>query len=189
KTLLAILEQRPDGGLDVVRRHRYVSARWPGLGPIVREFLAAEDPAQITRAGFGVAGPVIAGCSRVTNLPWEIDAAALAADLGLARAALVNDFAAVAHGLPVLGPDDLEVLQPGERDPGGPIALIGAGTGLGEAIVLPTATGRRFIASEGGHCDLAPRNELEIALLRFLFARHHRVSYERVVSGPGLLAA
>lgn len=189
KTLLAILEQRPDGGLTVVRRQRYVSARWPGLAPIVREFLAAGDASDLTRAGFGVAGPVLAGRSRVTNLPWEIDAAALATGLGLDAVALINDFAAIARGLQVLGPDDLEVLQAGTRDPHGPVALIGAGTGLGEAILLPTSNGPHFIASEGGHCDLAPRDDLEIALLRFLLARHHRVSYERIVSGPGLVTA
>src|SRR5690606_21105145 len=104
----------------------------------------------ITRAGFGVAGPVVERRSRVTNLPWELDADALAAELGLLRVELVNDFAAVALGLRVLRPDELAVLQDGARDPAGPIALIGAGTGLGEAILVPTAAGPRFIASEGG---------------------------------------
>ncbi|WP_434414938.1 glucokinase [Nannocystis pusilla] len=189
KTLLAVLEQRTDGRLYVLERQRYVSAEHPGLAPIVRDFLARTNVPDITRAGFGVAGPVVDRRSRVTNLPWQIDADVLAGELGLQSVALVNDFAAVALGLRVLGPDDLEILQEGERDPAGPSALIGAGTGLGEAVLVPTAEGPRFLASEGGHCDLAPRNELEIALLRFLLKRHHRVSYERIVSGPGLVTA
>lgn len=189
KTLLAVLEQRPGGGLDVLTRQRYESARYPGLAPIVRDFLGRTDVPDLARAGFGVAGPVVERRSRVTNLPWQIDADLLAGELGLQSVALVNDFAAVGLGLQVLGPADLEVLQQNDRDPAGPIALIGAGTGLGEAVLLPTPTGPRFVASEGGHCDLAPRNELEIALLRFLLRRHHRVSYERIVSGPGLVTA
>ncbi|MDC0720067.1 glucokinase [Nannocystis bainbridge] len=189
KTLLAVLDQRPDGRFEEVVRQRYVSADHPGLGPIVRDFLARADVPDITRAGFGVAGPVVDRRSRVTNLPWQIDADLLAAELGLQSVALINDFAAVALGLQVLSPADLEVLQAGERDPSGPIALIGAGTGLGEAVLVPTPAGPRFVASEGGHCDLAPRNELEIALLRFLLKQHHRVSYERIVSGPGLVTA
>lgn len=189
KTLLALLERQPDGGLRVLVRARYESAKHPGLGPIVRDFLARPDVAAPGRAGFGVAGPVVDGRSRVTNLPWEIDAAALQAELGLARVALVNDFAAVAHGVTALTASDLEVLQPGERDPAGPVALIGAGTGLGEALLVPTSAGPRVLPSEGGHADLAPRNDTEIALLRFLLGRHHRVSYERIVSGPGLVTA
>ncbi|HEY8379934.1 MAG TPA: glucokinase, partial [Nannocystis sp.] len=189
KTLLAILERTPGGSLVVLERRRYDSRAYPGLGPMLREFLDATDhDRHVTRAGFGVAGPVVGGRSRVTNLPWEIDAARLRDELGLVAVALVNDFAAVAHGLVALRDDDLEVLQPGRRDPAGPVALIGAGTGLGEAILVPTAAGPHFLPSEGGHCDLAPRNDTEIALLRFLLARHHRVSYERVVSGRGLHA-
>lgn len=189
KTLLALLEERQDGRLEVLRRKRYASAEHPGLAPILRDFLAEGGADGATRAGLGVAGPVEGGRCRVTNLPWEIDAAALRDELGLGRVALVNDFAAVAYGVTVLGPADLELLQPGERDPAGPIALIGAGTGLGEALLVPTPTGPRVLPSEGGHCDLAPRNDLEIALLRFLLRRHKRVSYERIVSGPGLVTA
>lgn len=188
KTLLALLERGPDG-LRVLVRERYESARHPGLAPIVRDFLARPDLPAIDRAGFGVAGPVVDGRCRVTNLPWEIDAAALQAELGLRHVALVNDFAAVAYGVTELGAGDLEVLQAGARDPHGPVALIGAGTGLGEAVLVPTPTGPRVLPSEGGHADLAPRDDTEIALLRFLLRRHHRVSYERIVSGPGLVTA
>ena len=106
-----------------------------------------------------------------------------------APVALLNDFEAAAHGIRALGPGDLVVLAEGERNEAGPIALIGAGTGLGEAIALPTPPGLRVMASEGGHADLAPRNDLEIELLRFLRKRHNgRVSVERCVSGPGLVS-
>lgn len=189
KTLLAILERQPDGSFRALHRERFESGMHPGLAPIVREFLGREGIPAVERAGFGVAGPVVDGHVRVTNLPWEIDAEELRAALGLQRVALVNDFAAVAHGVTALGPGDLEVLQAGERDPGGPVALIGAGTGLGEAVLVPTSSGPRVLASEGGHCDLAARNELEFALMRFLLRRHRRVSYERIVSGPGLVTA
>lgn len=188
KTLLAVLDRQPDGRFRVEYSERYESGRYPSLAPIVRHFLAGEADDGVTRAGFGVAGPVVDGRCRVTNLPWEIDSAALQAELGFSRVALVNDFAAVAHGLGALPPQALEVLQVGERDPEGPIALIGAGTGLGEALLVPTPTGPRILPSEGGHCDLAPRDEVEIALLRFLLRRHARVSYERVVSGRGLVS-
>lgn len=189
KTLLALLDQQPDGGLRVLLRQRYESRDYPGLAPIVRDFLGKPEVTGITHAGFGVAGPVVDGVCRVTNLPWEIDARQLRDKLGLERVALVNDFAAVAYGVTALGPGDLDILQAGERDPGGPVALIGAGTGLGEALLVPTPAGPRVLPSEGGHADLAPRNEVEIALLRFLLRRHHRVSYERIVSGPGLVTA
>lgn len=188
KTLLAILERQPDGSFRALQRERFESGKHVGLAPIVREFLARTD-VPIERAGFGVAGPVVGGRVRVTNLPWEIDAAQLADELGLSRVALVNDFAAVAYGVTALAPEDLAVLQAGERDPSGPVALIGAGTGLGEAVLVPTPAGLRVMPSEGGHCDLAARNELEFALMRFLLQRHRRVSYERIVSGPGLVTA
>ena len=106
---------------------------------------------------------------------------------------MINDFHAAALGILALPPEDVEVLQDRPADPDGLIAILGAGTGLGEAIVLPAGHGpggsqARVVVSEGGHCDFAPRNELEIDLLRHLMRRHERVSYERVLSGPGLVA-
>ncbi len=190
KTLLSLQELDEEGFHRELRSERFASRDFSGLAEVIRKFLG-DDLASVTHAGIGVAGPVTVDehgeSVRATNLPWRIDARALEVALDFERVRLINDFHAVALGIPKLGADDVEVLQVGVVDPAGPMAIIGAGTGLGEAIVLPVAGHSRVIASEGGHCDFAPRNELEIALLRFLLRRHERVSCERVVSGPGLL--
>ena len=192
KTSLAIYEvadakhSRP----QPLRSARYPSADAPGLLPLLQRFLAEGDDAHeqgLSAAGFAVAGPVVDGRCKTTNLPWELDARELSAQLHM-PVALVNDFHGVALGVTALADDQLEWLQVGERDPDGVVAVLGAGTGLGEAILVPTSAGPRVIASEGGHADLAPRDELEIDLLRFLMARHGRVSYERALSGRGLAA-
>jgi glucokinase len=152
---------------------------------MVQRFLsqASETPSQ---ACFGVAGPVVEGRSRITKLPWILDEDKLQRDLGLAPIRLINDFVAIAHGIEALGPEDLETLNPGAPVPGGTVAVIGAGTGLGEAVVV-RASGRRVVVpSEGGHADFAARNELEIDFLRWMIAKYGRVSYDRVLSGPGL---
>jgi len=190
KTLLSLQDLDEEGFHRELRSERFVSRDFSGIAEVIRKFLG-DDLASVTHAGIGVAGPVTVDehgeSVRATNLPWRIDARALEVALDLERVRLINDFHAVALGIPKLDADDVEVLQEGVVDPSGPIAIIGAGTGLGEAIVLPVAGQWKVIASEGGHCDFAPRNELEIALLRFLLGRHERVSCERVVSGPGLL--
>ena len=181
KTELALFDAR---GL-IVDRERFASRAYPSLATVALEFLRGRS---IDAATFAVAGPVIDGACKATNLPWFMETSSLCAELG-APVALLNDFEGAALGVGALVPDDLVVLAEGERDPLGPIALIGAGTGLGEAVAVPTATGVRVLASEGGHVDLAPRNELEIDLLNFLRARHKgRVSVERAVSGPGLVS-
>jgi glucokinase len=188
-TRLALYEQPEAGELRTVKTERFSSPAYGDLTTIVREFLE-DAPGPVDRAGFGVAGPVHDDTAQATNLPWVLDARVLERDLGITRVRLVNDFHAVALGIGELGPDDLAVLQDQPTDPGGPVAILGAGTGLGEAIVVPDPQGGppRVLASEGGHTDFAPRNETEIDLLRFLLQRHHRVSVERVVSGPGLHA-
>jgi len=189
-TRLALFDGTDDGAgvFEEVESAKYESRQFHGLEPIVRLFLG-DRCETVDAAAFGVAGPVDEDTSKATNLPWRLDARRLEREVGIGRARLLNDFEAIARGIPSLGPDDLEILQPGESDPDGVVAIIGAGTGLGEAILVPMPHGLppRVIASEGGHCDLAPRNEDEIALLRFLLRRHDRVSYERAVSGPGLV--
>jgi glucokinase len=159
---------------------------------MVKLFWGQPGPS-VDAAAFGVAGPVFDGQCRATNLPWHLDERVLQAELNIPRLRLINDFHANALGILALPPEDVEVLQDGPADPDGLIAILGAGTGLGEAVVLPAGHGRggsqpRVVVSEGGHCDFAPRNELEIDLLRHLMRRHERVSYERVLSGPGLVA-
>ncbi|MFW6051564.1 MAG: glucokinase [Myxococcota bacterium] len=187
KTVLAVYQDDPDTGPRELRSQQFRSADFPDIAPMVRRFLEGDRP--VDRAGIGVAGPVVNDTCRATNLPWELDARRIETDLGIPRVHLVNDFAAVALGIRSLAPDDLVVLQDGEVDPDGPVIAVGAGTGLGEAIVIPDPRGERIISSEGGHTDFAPRTEDEMALLRFLWKRHRgRVSVERVVSGRGLAA-
>jgi glucokinase len=194
KTALSLYAREADGSYRELATAKYPSAQYSGLGPIVRQFFqeaasgaSANGALSLRAAGFGVAGPVELGVCKTTNLPWVLDERSLAESIG-APVSLINDFHAVALGIFELSPSELIVLQQGVRDPEGPVAIVGAGTGLGEAIVLPTPSGPRVIASEGGHTDFAPRTEVEVELLKFLWRRHRRVSVERVVSGQGLRA-
>lgn len=167
----------------------YPSREHASLGAILEKFLA-KHPGGLDAAGIGVAGPVFERRCHATNLPWVIDAPELERELPLGPTALVNDFKAVALGVQRLQPGDWVELNP-EADPAdlqGPIAILGAGTGLGEAFLIPAGGKHHVLSSEGGHVDFAPRNEQEIGLLRFLQKRHGRVSYERVVSGMGIAA-
>jgi len=188
KTYLALYERASGGSFTEVQTARYDSPAFHGLGPMVRVFLGAETKS-VSRAAFGVAGPVVDDRCKATNLPWTIDARVLEADLGIERVTLLNDFQAIALAMSHVPASDLVVLSEREVEPAGPVAIIGAGTGLGEAILLPAGDGRpaRVLASEGGHTDFAPRDETEMELLKFLLRRHKRVSYERVLSGPGLV--
>jgi len=163
----------------------YSSREHAGLDQIVRKFVSTHS-LSITCASFGVAGPVRNGRSETPNLPWVVDARALAAELGIEGVGLINDLEANAYGIAALAPEDFVVLNEGEANATGNAALISAGTGLGEA-GLHWERGRHApFASEGGHTDFAPRNELEVELLFYLLRKHKRVSYERVLSGPGL---
>jgi len=156
-----------------------------GLGPIVREYLDHHN-LQVESACFGVAGPVRDERVQVSNLPWTVDARQLAGELDIRTVRLLNDLEANAYGIALLKAADLVVLNAGDRVPDGNQALIAAGTGLGEGGLFADVSGHRPFPSEGGHSDFAPRTELEIELLRYLIARYGHVSYERVLSGPGL---
>lgn len=159
------------------------------LASMIAEFVALESvkSAPIEAACFGVAGPVVDEGAQLTNVPWKIDARGVAARFHLARVALLNDLQAMAYAVPVLEPSEVRVLQEGRPEPGGNVALIAAGTGLGEAL-LHSIDGR-FAASpsEGGHADFAARTDREIELLRDLIARYGRAQVEHVISGPGLV--
>ncbi len=194
KTLLAICEVSAAGGraeaisVDVLADRRYDSRKFPGLGTICRAFAEEVRQPMPRFAGFGVAGPVANGRSHTTNLPWIVDERDLARTLGVDSVRMVNDFHALALGLPAVRPKDLLVLNEGVGDPKGPWAVIGAGTGCGEAIAILGASGQRqILATEGGHASFAPRTELEIGVLRFLTQRYDHVSWERVLSGDGLV--
>lgn len=184
-TRLALLEMegaRP----GVVVEQAFPSRGHESLSEIVRAFLK-EHEMPVEHACFGVAGPVREGRSKTTNLPWVVDAGQLASLLGLETVALVNDLEANAYGLAALEAKDFVVLNEGAPDAEGNAAIISAGTGLGEAGLHFEGERRRPFASEGGHADFAPRDEIQIELLRHLLARYGHISYERVLSGPGLL--
>lgn len=140
----------------------------------------------ITAVSLGVAGPVVDGEVVMTNVPWRVRAAEIAAVTGVSRQRLLNDLEAMAHAVPVLAAQELHTLQAGRPQPSGNAALIAAGTGLGEAVLH--RVGGRFVpvASEAGHADFAARTDDELALVRFLRDRHGRADVERVISGIGL---
>lgn len=169
---------------------RFPSGGYPRFEDVVAEFVrSVAEPAgaRLTAAGFGVAGPAVDGVCVATNLPWVVDSRSLARLLGLSRVALVNDLEANAYGIAVLGPADFEVLNPGAPGAHGMQAVIAAGTGLGEAGLFWDGKTHRPFSSEAGHADLAARNEIEDALVVYLRRRFGgHVSWERVLSGPGL---
>jgi glucokinase len=184
KTLLALFSPGADPRAPVAQRE-YHSAGYPGLSDVARSFLA-ETGQQAEFGCFDVAGPVIGGRARITNLPWMMDEQELARDIGLRRVTLLNDLKAVAYAIPGLLPSDLLTLNAGEVEPHGQIAIIAPGTGLGEAFLVWSGTAYIACQSEGGHASFAPTNERQVALLRYLSARFGEVSFERVCSGIGI---
>jgi glucokinase len=163
----------------------YVSAQYSGLEAVVREFLEGTD-CQVDRACFGVAGPVVAGCATITNLPWVLDEAELRVGLGTPSVRLLNDLTAIACAVPFLADDELHTLNAGESVAGGALAVIAPGTGLGEAFLTWDGSGYRPQPSEGGHASFAPVSPMQVELLRYLFGRFSHVSSERVCSGSGI---
>ncbi len=175
-----------DGGTATIEREeRFPSRDYPGLAPIVKSFLPTQQE-RPERACFGVACPVVEQRCTAPNLPWTIDARSIAAEIETATS-IINDFDAIGHGLRLLGSDDVVVLQEGKQDPKGQIALLGAGTGLGQGFLVWNGSRHLVCSSEGGHIDFAPRNQQEYRLHEYLADRYGRVSYERVLSGPGIL--
>lgn len=186
KTLLAICEKGPAGWIRHAEQNS-PSRSAASLEDLVGAFVRAH-PIPFEAACFGVAGPVHGNRVKATNLPWTVDGGEIARRIKTASVSLINDFAAQTLGVLELGADELVALNPNAApvDPAAPAAAIGAGTGLGEAILARVGGQPVAIGTEGGHCDFAPRNEREIALLRHLIGRFGRVSYERILSGPGL---
>jgi glucokinase len=173
-----------DGKLECTRDERFPAKNYSGLEEIVKEFAGA---AKITAACFGVPGPVRDGRLRLTNLPWTLDSRELSASLNINHVFLINDLEANGYGVAELSPDQIYTLSEGDPSQLGNRALIAAGTGLGEAMLIWNGRSHTPHPSEGGHKDYAPRNEDEIDLLRFLKQKYNgRISFERVVSGQGL---
>ena len=186
KTTLALFERRADDWA-LVREDTLPSHDFPSLEAAIARFLSEGPRVSIAAACVGIAGPVVDGRCTTTNLPWVVDERLLASEIPAARARLINDLEATAHGIDALDEREFMVLQPGVTRAAGNLAVIAAGTGLGEAIVVGEGTARTVVATEGGHADFGPRGELEEDLLRHLRKEFGRVSCERVLSGPGLV--
>jgi glucokinase len=184
KTNLAFFEVEGER-LKPVAAGTFSSREHASLDEIVRQFVSAHS-LRVKYACFGIAGPVRHGRCEATNLAWVVDAHQLARELAIETITLINDLEANAYGIAVLEPKDFVVLNEGVPDEGGNAAVIAAGTGLGEAGLYWDGKQHRAFAGEGGHADFAPRSALEIELLRYLLTQFEHVSYERVLSGPGL---
>ena len=190
KTNIAILEPF-NGTFKTLYEKSFISNNYDSLRTIVDKVINEDLKHQfkITRACFGVAGPIKDGLCDATNLPWLVDSKKIAELLNLPHnnVCLLNDLEAAAYGLQVLGDKDVFVLNEGIPQKNGNLALISAGTGLGESIIFWDGGKYRPSPSEGGHTDFAPRNKIEIELLNYLISKYGRISYERILSGPGLL--
>lgn len=192
KTNLGIFSAEA-GPRDPLVEATFPSASYPSLKAIVREFLSRTD-LEVEQATLGVAGPLVEGRATVTNLPWVVDEQELRETFDLSSVRLLNDLQAIAASVPFLEPPDLHTLgrygdlpyNEGDPVPGGAIAIIAPGTGLGEAFLTWDGARYRPHASEGGHVDFAPTNAVELDLLRYLKERFEHVSYERICSGRGL---
>lgn len=188
KCNLALFSEK-NGSLTTVFKKRFASKEFAQFDLIVKEFsrLAAphlsSDP--VIAAGFGVAGPVIKNQVRATNLPWMVDARILENELQVPKIVLMNDLGATGHSIEHLAPDEFCVLNPGRPEPGGTRALLAAGTGLGQSILVWDGQRYRIVPSEGGHSDFAPHTEQQIELLRFMRRRYPQVSWELILSGRG----
>ena len=186
KCNLALFAEK-NGKLEFVFRERFASKEFAQFDYIIREFARRAAPhldgKEILAAGFGVAGPVINNRIHATNLPWVVDADTLAREVGVKSVVLVNDLGATGHSLEHLPPEDFCVLNPGTPVPGASLALLAAGTGLGEGILFWDGQRYKVVPSEGGHSDYSPRTDQQVELLKFMRHRYPQVSWELILSG------
>jgi glucokinase len=173
--------------LETLAKTSYPSQQYASLNNVIAVFQRTHQHT-LQAACFGVAGPVHQQEAKITNLPWQISAANIAESLALSRVSLLNDLEATGWGLRTLRAEDFHTLQQGADEASGNAAILAAGTGLGQAGLY--FDGQQFhpFACEGGHTDFSPQTELDMALLRCLAREHEHVSWERVVSGPGLVS-
>ncbi|HMI87187.1 MAG TPA: glucokinase [Polyangiaceae bacterium] len=176
-----------DGAQRVVHEAVFSSRQAPSLAPIVRAYLTAQK-ARVAAAVLGIAGPVVGGVVRATNLPWKVDERRLARDLGIPKVQLVNDLAALAIGCTRMGRASKVLVAKGSAVAGSNMAVIAAGTGLGEALLIWDGNGFIPCATEGGHADFGPNNDVEVHLWEHVRQQTvgEHVSNEDVLSGPGL---
>jgi glucokinase len=184
KTRLAIVEV-VDTRVNIEREVIYRSCDFATFEALLADFLAGMQVP--VHAAFGIAGPVQGRAVRTTNLPWYIDADVLQQRFGFKVCTLLNDLESIAYGLAALGDADLSTLQQGDADACGNAAIIAAGTGLGEAGLYWDGQRHHPYATEGGHTSFCPQDDLEIDLLRYLQRLYGHVSWERIVSGMGLV--
>jgi glucokinase len=174
-------------GRTVLAEQRYESHAYATFDDLLGAFVKEHVAGPVDAACFAVAGPVFADRAEVTNLSWKMDAMALAKQFSIGRVSLINDFYAVALGVPILAPADFLILNAGTRVPFAPIAILGAGTGLGEANLVHDGVKWNVVPSEGGHADFAPQDEEQTQLFLALHAQYGHVSWERLLSGAGLV--
>ncbi|MEM6452450.1 MAG: glucokinase [Cyanobacteria bacterium P01_D01_bin.105] len=203
KTILRLAQVKDDDvrqvashkvAMKTLHEDRFPSAEYPEFVPMVKEFLAAASKkiksVKPVSACFAIAGPVVNNTSQLTNLSWFLRAEFLKGALNIPYVELINDFEAIGYGVLGLAKNDIYELQTGVPDSNSPMAVLGAGTGLGQGFLLPNGEEYRVFPSEGGHVDFAPQSELEFQLRKYLLEKHciSRVSEERVVSGQGIIA-
>lgn len=164
--------------------HRQIPSRGPSLAQILAPFVAGH---RVDAGCVSVAAPIRGGRAEMTNHPWTIDQGELA-KLAQCPVLLVNDFVAAARGVPELGEDGYQTLQAGQPDLDAPIAVVGPGTGLGQALLLRVGGDWRVLPSQGGHVEFGPTDTVELDLIHWMRHRDRRVSYEHILSGEGLLA-
>ncbi len=189
KTILRLV-QLAEGTVETLHQATYSSQQFPDLVPMVQQFIATSERETPQQGCFAIAGPVLNNTSQLTNLNWSLSSDRLAQELKMTRVSLINDFAAASYGILGLADSDLQTIQSGEPDKNAPLGVIGAGTGLGQAFLVPVNSDYHVFATEGGHADFAPQVSLEFELLTYLqekYATDH-ISVERVVSGQGIVA-
>ncbi|MFP3998638.1 MAG: glucokinase [Desulfobacterales bacterium] len=184
KTELAVYSSQ-NGLRRPLAKEKFASRNYSGLEAIIEKFLSTRN-IHIDRAAFGVAGPVVGGRAKITNLPWVMEEAALAQTIGAQSVCLLNDVTAFANAVAVLDETDMHVINKASPATGGTMAVVAPGTGLGEAFLVWDEAGYRAFGSEGGHADFAPAGAEQASLLAYLASRYDHVSYERVCSGMGL---
>ena len=186
KVLLQLVDASQAGRI-VAAEQRYDSSAHVTFDELLGAFVKKHVAGPLEAACFAVAGPVFAGRAEVTNLAWSLDAMELARKFSIGRVSLINDFYAVALAVPILAPADFLVLNTGTPVPFGPTAILGAGTGLGEANLVHDGVKWNVVPSEGGHADFAPQDEEQTRLFLALHAKYGHVSWERLLSGMGLV--
>lgn len=189
KTFLQLADIEAGSTYDVIFEKRYVSNEWDNLTPMVQDFMrtsALSSDIQANTACFGIAGPVNGRNARTTNLPWKLNADDMQRDTGIAKIRFINDFQSIGYGIEVLSDDDVVVLNEGTEVSHGTRVIIGAGTGLGQCLLVWQGDHYEVVASEGGHADFSPTDAEQIALLQHLQQQFTRCTWERVASGSGI---